>query len=78
MKNITMEIVITGQNKRRRGEFYPESQTLDEIDYLIVRVRALENELSVVHTDRLLEKYKEFEKTPEGKKAFFDDGEQDV
>ena len=44
-----------------------DHKKFDEIDYL-----------SVVHTDRLLEKYKEFAKTNEGKKAFFDNNEQDV
>ena len=44
-----------------------DHKKFDEIDYL-----------SVVHTDRLLDKYKEFAKTYEGKKAFFGNDEQDI
>jgi len=65
--------IISAQSKRRKGEFYPESQTLEEIDYLIARVRALEDELSVIHTDRLLEQYKAYAATPEGKKELLDE-----
>lgn len=58
MRKITMQNIITAQKKRRKGEPYPESMTLDEIDFLISRVQALEDELSTVHTDRILEQYK--------------------
>jgi hypothetical protein len=74
MRNFTMKDIVKAQNKRRKGEPYPMAKTLEEIDYLIARVRALEHDLSTVHTDHVPEQYKACvagagrEKVPEEKK----------
>lgn len=68
MRNLTMKDIIEAQNKRRKGEPYPMVKTLEEIDYLISRVRAQEHDLSTVHTDQVTEQYKAVELQPEGNK----------
>jgi hypothetical protein len=74
MRKLTMQDVVEAQNKRRKGEPYPMAKTQEEIDYLIARVRALEHDLSTVHTDQVPEQYKACvaeagrEKVPEEKK----------
>jgi hypothetical protein len=50
-----MKDVVEAQNKRRKGEPYPMAKTMEEIDYLIARVRSLEHDLSTVHTDQVTE-----------------------
>lgn len=72
MRKLTMQDVVTAQKKRRKGEPYPESMTLEEIDFLISRVQVLEEELSTVHTDRILEQYKAFAAPAEGRKSLED------
>lgn len=53
-----MKDIVEAQNKRRKGEPYPMAEMMEEIDYLIVRVRDLEHDLSTVHTDHIPEQYK--------------------
>jgi len=43
--------------------------TLEEIDFLIARVQALEDKLSTVHTDQVTEQYQAFVVPVEGRKA---------
>ena len=68
MRNLTMKDIVEAQNKRRKGEPYPMAETMEEIDYLIARVRALEHNLSTVHTDQVSEQYQASTAKPEGKK----------
>ena len=68
MRNLTMKDIVEAQNKRRKGEPYPMAETMEEIDYLIARVRALEHDLSTVHTDQVSEQYQASTAKPEGKK----------
>ena len=58
MLNLTMKDIVEAQNKRRKGEPYPMAKTMEEIDYLIARVRALEHDLSTVHTDHVPKQYR--------------------
>ncbi len=68
MRNLTMKDIVEAQNKRRKGEPYPMAETMEEIDYLIARVRALEHDLSTVHTDQVTEQYQASTARLEGKK----------
>lgn len=68
MRKLTMKDVVEAQNKRRKGEPYPMAKTMEEIDYLIARVRALEHDLSTVHTDQVTEQYQPSTARPEDKK----------
>ncbi len=68
MRNLTMKDIVEAQNKRRKGEPYPMAETMEEIDYLIARVRALGHDLSTVHTDQVSEQYQASTAKPEGKK----------
>jgi hypothetical protein len=63
-----MKDVVEAQNKRRKGEPYPMAETMEEIDYLIARVRALEHDLSTVHTDQVMEQYQASTARLEGNK----------
>ncbi|HOI79578.1 MAG TPA: hypothetical protein PLI30_08245 [Petrimonas sp.] len=73
MHNLTMKDIVEAQNKRRKGEPYPMAETMEEIDYLIARVRALEHDLSTVHTDRVPEQYKAADERPEGDKELLEE-----
>lgn len=68
MRNLTMKDIVEAQNKRRKGEPYPMAETMEEIDYLIARVRALKQDLSTVHSDQVTEHYQASTARPEGKK----------
>ena len=68
MRNLTMKDIVEAQNKRRKGESYSKGETMEEIDYLITRVLALEHDLSTVHTDQVTEQYKAVESQPERNK----------
>jgi len=68
MHNLTMKDIVEAQNKRRKGEPYAMAETMEEIDYLIARVRALEHDLSTVHTDQVTEQYQASTARTEGKK----------
>lgn len=68
MRNLTMKDIVETQNKRRKGEPYSKADTMEEIDYLIARVRVLEHDLSTVHTDQVTEQYQASTVRPEGKK----------
>lgn len=76
-QKLTLQKIKENQRKRRSGELCPSTQIFDEIDWLIKYVEMLQEKLSVVHCDSILESYKQYAATPQGQRELLGESEEE-